>query len=170
MKRMLHLVTTLVVTIGLMCGCNEDETDARDVYVGDYLGTRTTTNTTNMSTVNNENTCSMKIKINESNSKSIVVYPSTSKEILFYTEGMKVVTIDGVDVYCGSIKSEVSEDEEGNVTTKEGVNISEKIPYSCAIVSNKDGGYTFMYSFKTMIETTYNTQVLQTDSFVGSKE
>lgn len=172
MKKLMFLTSALFVTVGLLCSCNKkDDTDMRDKYVGDYVGTRTTTQTVNSSTMNSDNTCTMRVKKNESNSKSIVVYPTTSKELLFYTENMKVVTINGVEAYCGNIKSENFEDaEEGTSTIKEGVNISEEIPYECAIIPNEAGGYTFMYNFKNVIQTSHNTQVLQTDSFIGTKE
>ena len=82
---------------------------------------------------------------------------------------MKIVKIDGADAYCGSIKGGTIDNEDGSKVVTEAVNISEKIPYSCAIIPDKDGKYILMYSYKTITTTTYNTEVIYTDSFTGTK-
>jgi len=170
MKKLLFLTSTLLFSFGLMCGCGSDDDDVRDNYVGNYEGTRSMSVTTINSTQDNDNPCTMRVKKNESNKKSIVVMPSTSNDILFYTENMEVVKIDGQDAYCGTIKSEITEDpEDGTSTTKEGENISENIPYSCAILKTPEGKYILQYSYKTVNTTTHNTQIITTDSFTGVK-
>ncbi|MBQ4215545.1 MAG: hypothetical protein II663_04650, partial [Bacteroidales bacterium] len=112
MKKLLFLTSSLLFSFGLMCGCGSDDDDVRDNYVGNYEGTRSMSVTTINSTQDNDNPCTMRVKKNESNKKSIVVMPSTSNDILFYTENMEVVKIDGQDAYCGTIKSEITEDPE----------------------------------------------------------
>ena len=169
MKKFLFAAGSVLFSLALMCGCGKDDPDARDNYVGDFTGTRHTTSTINNSFVENDNTCTLRVRKNEGNSKSIVVYPSTTKDLLFYTEDMKFVKIDGADAYCGAIKGGTIDNEDGSKIVTEAVNISEKIPYSCAIISDKDGKYILMYSYKTITTTTYNTEVIYTDSFTGTK-
>ena len=169
MKKFLFAAGAVLFSLALMCGCGKDDPDARDNYVGDFTGTRHTTSTINNSFVENDNTCTLRVRKNEGNSKSIVVYPTTTKDLLFYTEDMKFVKIDGADAYCGAIKGGTIDNEDGSKIVTEAVNISEKIPYSCAIISDKDGKYILMYSYKTITTTTYNTEVIYTDSFTGTK-
>ena len=169
MKKFLFAAGSVLFSLALMCGCGKDDPDARDNYVGDFTGTRHTTPTINNSFVENDNTCTLRVRKNEGNSKSIVVYPTTTKDLLFYTEDMKFVKIDGADAYCGAIKGGTIDNEDGSKIVTEAVNISEKIPYSCAIISDKDGKYILMYSYKTITTTTYNTEVIYTDSFTGTK-
>ncbi|MBR7034678.1 MAG: hypothetical protein IKI25_02820 [Bacteroidales bacterium] len=169
MKKFLFAAGSVLFSLALMCGCGKDDPDARDNYVGDFTGTRHTTSTINNSFVENDNTCTLRVRKNEGNSKSIVVYPTTTKDLLFYTEDMKFVKIDGADAYCGAIKGGTIDNEDGSKIVTEAVNISEKIPYSCAIISDKDGKYILMYSYKTITTTTYDTEVIYTDSFTGTK-
>ena len=169
MKKFLFAAGSVLFSLALMCGCGKDDPDARDNYVGDFTGTRHTTSTINNSFVENDNTCTLRVRKNEGNSKSIVVYPTTTKDLLFYTEDMKIVKIDGADAYCGTIKGGTFDNEDGSKVVTEAVNISEKIPYSCAIIPDKDGKYILMYSYKTITTTTYNTEVIYTDSFTGTK-
>ena len=170
MKKLLFLAGSLFFSFGMLSSCNDDDDDVRDKYVGNYEGTRYMSVTTVNSTQDNENTCTMRVKKNESNKNSIVVMPSTSNDILFYTENMAVKQIDGQDAYCGTIKSEVTEDaEDGTSTTKEGVNISSNIPYSCAILHTPDGKYILEYSYETVNTTTHKTQIVTTDRFTGVK-